>query len=85
MLVPKNIWHHCDQQHFSKKSNKTEYSVEKEHCNICDFQFCPSTIQEKQVFFYSKSDFQAKLVPEVQIIFVSPILLSPRGPPSNLF
>ena len=85
LLLPKNIWHDCDQQHFYKKSNGTEYSVEKEHCNICDFQFYPSIIQEKQAFFYSKGDFRTKLVPEVQIIFVSPILFSPRGPPSNLF
>ncbi len=85
LLVPKSIWHDCEQKHFLKKLNGTEYKVEKEHCNICDFQFYPSIIQDEPIFFYAKNNFQTKLVADYQIIFVSPILLSPRGPPANLF
>lgn len=85
LLVPKNTWHDCDQQHFSKKTSGNEYKIEKEHCNICDFQFYPAIVQETIVFFCSKIKFQKKQAKDYQITFTSPILLSLRGPPFNLF
>lgn len=85
LLVPKGIWHDCEQQHQTKKSTKTEYSIEKEHCNVCDFQFYPSIIQSQPVFFFAKSNTLSKPFIDYQLVYVYPKLTSLRGPPTDLF
>lgn len=84
LLVPRNIWHDCEQTHYIKKSTKTEYSVEKEHCNICDFQFYPSILNGSNVIRFTKIKYLKVLVSDYELSVTSSKLTSLRGPPTDL-
>ncbi len=85
LLVPRNIWHDCEQIHSKKNSSKTEYNIEKEHCNICDFQFYPSILNEHKVIWYSKIKYLKVSISKYELASTLKKLSATRGPPTDLF
>lgn len=84
LLVPRNLWHDCEQSHAVEHHHPKQKSFQKGHCPVCDFELYTATVHRFETFWFGKATYQQfNFYAERQCI-VPFRHLKLRGPPDEL-